>query len=816
MRSGRSLAAIVGLAASLAWFAVASADVESYRKTVTETEGLLDHYTLDADLTDSVDGGNGSNDGRAILPFAPGLGDEGLAAGFGGTGEYLGIARSIQDDFTILAWIKTDTPQIGGDASHFYLGSGLIYADVGGEANDFGAAITGTKFAFGIGNNVQTIHSTSSVTTGDWVHVAAVREVDLGASQSILRIYVNGVLEAEQTHPNIATLDAQRSITIGGNVIDGRYYSGLIDEVALLEVPLDGDAIDALFHEGNDDGVVAYREAVKATGGLLDYYDYEGIYDDTVDGGNGYNNYMTSLPGFTDGFDGLGSSLLTDGIDDVLEIQRPIQDDFTIAAWIWADTPQIGWDGAFFYEGSGLIYADVGGEANDFGTAVTGTKFAFGVGNINLTVTSTSDVTTGDWVHVAAVREVDAGGGVAYLRVYVNGLLEAEEIHTNAQSLTAQPVLAIGGNTIDSRYFLGAIDEVALFATALDDDAIADLYDEGFLNGAEAYREAAEAAPGLVDYFDFEDRFDDIFDGGNGFNSPSSGRVIPAAAPTFVDGIGDGSNAVHFDGNDSFTIDRSIQDDFTIVAWMRTGEAQIGGDAAQFYEGSGFIYADVGGEANDFGTAVTGNKFAFGIGNAVLTIHSTSDVTTDDWVHVAAVREIDPDAIQSHLRIYIDGVLEAESVHTNIQPLTANAAITIGANTIDQRFYRGAIDEISLFARALEDAEIEAIYDSLEGATPVGLFLRGDTDGNGTYTIGDGVQVLERLFSNRAAFTSNCEDTGDLDDNGTLTIGDAVWVFNYLFANGEDPKAPFPTCGPDPNADLWPAAECQYPPAFCP
>ncbi|MBN1422739.1 MAG: DNRLRE domain-containing protein [Planctomycetes bacterium] len=80
-------------------------------------------------------------------------------------------------------------------------------------------------------------------------------------------------------------------------------------------------------------------------------------------------------------------------------------------------------------------------------------------------------------------------------------------------------------------------------------------------------------------------------------------------------------------------------------------------------------------------------------------------------------------------------------------------------------------------------------------------FIHGDTDGNGQYTIGDGVQILERLFANRTAFTSDCEETGDVDGNGILTIGDAVWLFNYLFAEGELKKRPAPpadTCGTAP------------------
>jgi len=88
----------------------------------------------------------------------------------------------------------------------------------------------------------------------------------------------------------------------------------------------------------------------------------------------------------------------------------------------------------------------------------------------------------------------------------------------------------------------------------------------------------------------------------------------------------------------------------------------------------------------------------------------------------------------------------------------------------------------------------------LAGQVEIGpFFIRGDTDGNGQYIINDGVQILERLFAGREAFSSNCEETGDVDGNGLLIINDAIWLFNFLFADGPDPAAPAYECG---TADL--------------
>jgi len=93
-------------------------------------------------------------------------------------------------------------------------------------------------------------------------------------------------------------------------------------------------------------------------------------------------------------------------------------------------------------------------------------------------------------------------------------------------------------------------------------------------------------------------------------------------------------------------------------------------------------------------------------------------------------------------------------------------------------------------------------------------FIRSDTDGDGAHTIGDGVQILERLFSGRPAFASNCDKTADFDDTGELTIGDAVSVFNFLFVAGSRlPQPPYPGCGADPTSD---SLSCDGPVRACP
>jgi hypothetical protein len=144
------------------------------------------------------------------------------------------------------------------------------------------------------------------------------------------------------------------------------------------------------------------------------------------------------------------------GFQGYVRVNRPVQDDLTLEAWIKASTPGV-MSGTNFWEGSGLLYADSPGDADDFGAVILGSKFAFGVGNPNTTIVSTSDVTTGAWVHVAATRRRSTGE----IQVFVNGKLESSTlVGTQNRSLTAQPNLTIGGNAVDNRYFTGVIDEV--------------------------------------------------------------------------------------------------------------------------------------------------------------------------------------------------------------------------------------------------------------------------------------------------------------------------------------------------------------------
>jgi hypothetical protein len=175
-------------------------------------------------------------------------------------------------------------------------------------------------------------------------------------------------------------------------------------------------------------------------------------------------------------------------------VNRPVQDDFTLEAWIKTTTSTMG---TGYPEGNGVFYADKGMNGNDFGSAILNGKFAFGVGNsatstAMTTLLSTTNVDTGQWVHVAATRRMSTGE----IQVFVNGAFEgARVVSTQKNSLNAQVLMTIGGNTVDFHYFVGLIDEVRAWNVVRTGPEIT----------ATMRKSLVGNEPGLVGYWKFDD-----------------------------------------------------------------------------------------------------------------------------------------------------------------------------------------------------------------------------------------------------------------------------------------------------------------------
>jgi hypothetical protein len=187
-----------------------------------------------------------------------------------------------------------------------------------------------------------------------------------------------------------------------------------------------------------------------------------------------------------------GYALLFTG-SSYVKVDRPVQDDFTIEAWI--KTSDTGPTGNHFWNGNGLFWADVLGDADDFGVTLLGSKIAFGAGKAGggeTNVFGTTSVNSGAWTHVAVTRQKTGG----QMQLFINGAVDGTATDTGqARALNASASMLIGGNAVEKRFFIGAIDEVRAWNVVRTSDQI-NASKNGRLDGNES---------GLVGYWRFDE-----------------------------------------------------------------------------------------------------------------------------------------------------------------------------------------------------------------------------------------------------------------------------------------------------------------------
>lgn len=394
---------------------------------------LMANYKFESgDASDrSARGQHGAVSGGVTFT-APGKVDS-AAATFDGIDGSIQIPVVVANDFTIAFWMKTTAT--GGAGTQWYSGNGLVDGEVGGAGADFGTSLLGSKVAFGVGNPDTTIQSPTAVNDGAWHHVAVTRNGTSGAMQ----LFLDGVPQASATGPT-GTRTLPTSLRIGSIQTGVRFFSGSLDEIRLYNYALTSAEIARLFRPRNAPVAV---------------YSFE---NNALDS-SGFGNHGAVAGGISYGAGNVGQVGQFNGAGNSVVIPSPLVNDFSIAYWIkttaTAGTGQ-------WWSGAGIVDGEVSGAVNDFGTALIGSKAAFGVGNADTTITSTSAINDGQWHHVTATRASGSGA----MKLFVDGLLQATGTGPTG-SRTAPNALRIAGMQPGYGYLAGALDEVRLYTYPL-------------------------------------------------------------------------------------------------------------------------------------------------------------------------------------------------------------------------------------------------------------------------------------------------------------------------------------------------------------
>lgn len=178
-------------------------------------------------------------------------------------------------------------------------------------------------------------------------------------------------------------------------------------------------------------------------------------------GGSTYNATLQNAPVYNAGY---GGNFFFNGTNQFTTIARPVQDDFTLSAWIKTTSTSGFLTGA--WTGMGIIDGEVPGVVNDFGLTMAQGRLMFGIGGggggaPDVTITSPMTYNDNNWHHVVCTRVKTTGAIV----MYVDGAQVATGTG-NSNTLTSPSELKIGRSN-ENRYFQGNISSVNIYNNAL-------------------------------------------------------------------------------------------------------------------------------------------------------------------------------------------------------------------------------------------------------------------------------------------------------------------------------------------------------------
>ncbi len=291
-------------------------------------------------------------------------------------------------------------------------------------------------------------------------------------------------------------------------------------------------------------------------------------------------------------------------------------------------------------------------------------------------------------------------------RIFVNG------VQTGSSALAFTSILSsdnvhIGNGHINTRFFNGLLDEVALYDTALSPERVLAHYDAA--GNPPPPPPPPPPAPMLLAHWSFDNDAQDISGNLNHGVLTGGAAITPDAA------IGGGALDLRgnlaspgkyvdvastiLNGNDSYSISFFVAADSLSHACCHAILANDGFPGQALHV--------------NLGTA-SGRPESAVAGNSPLTGTTTTGVPTDgSWVHVAFTYN----SLDGTTNAYYDGVLESTTVHNggNGGLVGAPGASSIGAWDASgtgvglDRFFDGRIDDMRLYKGVLSESQVQQL-----------------------------------------------------------------------------------------------------------
>jgi autotransporter-associated beta strand protein len=343
-------------------------------------------------------------------------------------------------------------------------------------------------------------------------------------------------------------------------------------------------------------------------------------------------------------------------------------------------------------------------------------------GAVALSINSGTGVTAGAWHHVVVTWNHSAAVG----KIYVNGVLKntspvVAPAGTNSRTFdpNTSGAFTIGSRSDGAFAWAGDTDEAAFYTTALSDAQVLAHYNNGINASPSPSYDAVVLADSPAAYLRLDDplvtppvaaNLGSLSTSANGgyYGGASNTNTGPSSAAGFL-GFGSTNSALSLpnaNGNVSTLLGLlSNRSKFTVTGWVKRGAVKStrGG---YFGQNDTLEFGDAGG-----GTQIEAwNAAAGGI-----TTPAPYPIADNTWGQITYTAD------GTAVRMYINGVQVAVS-SGNISNYGASAfKFNIGGGGIFNAsgdFFRGEIDEVAVFDKALSEGRVKQLYDTAVGTVP--------------------------------------------------------------------------------------------------
>jgi hypothetical protein len=188
--------------------------------------------------------------------------------------------------------------------------------------------------------------------------------------------------------------------------------------------------------------------------------------------GNNYNGTLTSATATTNRFGTSNSALQFTSGTSSGTLPVVVTGNFSVGFWI--KTTMTANSGSQWYSGNSLVDAEVCGVTNDWGIAlINAGKIAFGTGNPDKTIISTSNYNDGSWHFITATRNTTSTGTMI---LYIDGSQVASVTSVNVSALNAPTIIGLGRNNCTGADYTGSLDDLIFYGRTLSSTEVSNMF----------------------------------------------------------------------------------------------------------------------------------------------------------------------------------------------------------------------------------------------------------------------------------------------------------------------------------------------------